>query len=197
MTRIVYVNGDYLSEGKAKVSVFDRGFLFADAIYEVSAVIDGRLVDNDLHLDRLERSLREISIPLPMPKASIVEIQHELIRRNSLEEGVVYLQVGRGVADRDFGQFDIYFPISVGFQVLALPGFVKLADIFGYASAKAKKELQTAQLRSEISSKKSALQSINTGGSSLISAESIRAGELLHTNSSLPPPPDVQTAQLG
>ena len=76
----------------------------------------------------------------------------------------------------DFGQFDIYFPISVGFQVLALPGFVKLADIFGYALAKAKKELATAQLRSEIQTKKSALHSINTGGSSLISSESIRAG---------------------
>ena len=79
----------------------------------------------------------------------------------------------------DYGQFDIYFPISVGFQVLALPGFIKLADIFGYALAKAKKELATAQLRSEIQTKKSVLQSVTTGGSSaLISAESIRAGRV-------------------
>lgn len=74
-----------------------------------------------------------------------------------------------------FSQFDIYFPISIGFQILALPGFVKLADIFGYAEAKAQKELQNALLRADSKHEKSKLQSISTGGS-LISAESIRAG---------------------
>ena len=81
-----------------------------------------------------------------------------------------------GVSDQmRFAQFDIYFPISIGFQILALPGFVKLADIFGYAEAKAQKELQNALLRADSKHDKSKLQSISTGGS-LISAESIRAG---------------------
>ena len=83
-----------------------------------------------------------------------------------------------GVSDQmRFAQFDIYFPISIGFQILALPGFVKLADIFGYAEAKAQKELQNALLRADSKHEKSKLQSISTGGS-LISAESIRAGDL-------------------
>lgn len=103
MSRTIYVNGQYVAESEAKLSVFDRGFLFADGIYEVSAVIDGRLIDNDLHLARLERSLGEISIPMPMTKAEIVEVQAQLMTRNGLREGVVYLQVTRGTAERDFG----------------------------------------------------------------------------------------------
>jgi len=102
MSRTVYVNGEYLPEEQARVSVFDRGFLFADAVYEVSSVLDGRLVDNAAHLARLTRSLAELRIPLPAAPAEIERIQHELIARNALHEGLVYLQVTRGVADRDF-----------------------------------------------------------------------------------------------
>jgi D-alanine transaminase len=102
LSRIVYVNGAFLSEEEAKISVFDRGFIFADGIYEVSAVIDGGLVDNDAHLARLERSLREIDLPMPATKEEIVRLQKELIGRNGIEEGSVYLQVTRGVADREF-----------------------------------------------------------------------------------------------
>lgn len=161
MTRIVYVNGDYLPEGDAKVSVFDRGFLFADAIYEVSAVIDGRLVDNDLHLDRLERSLREISIPLPMPKARIVEIQHELIRRNSLEEGVVYLQVGRGAADRDFGFADDLEPSMVAFTQRknlrdAKPMREGVAVDVVQDSRWARRDIKTTMLLAQVLAKKTA-----------------------------------------
>lgn len=115
MTRTIYVNGSFVPENEARISVFDRGFLFADAVYEVSAVIGGRLIDNDTHLRRLERSLGEIAIPMPIPKDRIVEIQHELIRRNTLREGVVYLQVGRGVAERDFGYSDDLEPTFVAF----------------------------------------------------------------------------------
>jgi D-alanine transaminase len=86
----------------AKVSVLDRGFLFADGIYEVSAVLDGRLVDNAAHLARLQRSVGEIALPLPETLERIEEIQHELIARNNLVEGVVYIQVTRGAAPRDF-----------------------------------------------------------------------------------------------
>jgi len=102
VTRIVYVNGAFVAEGDAKISVFDRGFLFADGVYEVSTVIDGRLLDNEAHLARLDRSLTELEMPRPASDAEIVAIQEELVARNNLTEGVVYLQVTRGAADRDF-----------------------------------------------------------------------------------------------
>ncbi len=98
----VYVNGAFLAEEEAKISIFDRGFIFADGIYEVSAVVDGGLVDNDAHLARLERSLGEIDLPISMPKQKIVALQNELIARNHLVEGSIYLQVTRGAADREF-----------------------------------------------------------------------------------------------
>lgn len=102
MARVIYLNGAFVEESEAKVSVFDRGFLFGDGIYEVSAVLDGRLVDNDLHLARMERSVKEIGIPLPASLNEIRDAQAELIRRNALLEGVVYMQVTRGEAERDF-----------------------------------------------------------------------------------------------
>ena len=100
--RTVYVNGEYVAEGDAKISVFDRGFLFGDGVYEVSTVLDGKLVDNAAHLARLDRSLQALSIPRPATDAEILEVQRQLIARNGLEEGVVYLQVTRGAADRSF-----------------------------------------------------------------------------------------------
>ena len=102
MSRTVYVNGAYLPEEEATVSVFDRGFLMADAVYEVTAVLDGRLCDFEGHLARLDRSLRELGMPRPASDARLLEIHRELVRRNALEEGGVYLQATRGVADRDF-----------------------------------------------------------------------------------------------
>lgn len=102
MSRIVYVNGAYVPEEEAKVSIFDRAFLFGDAIYEVSAVLDGRLVDFDAHLARLDRSLDEIALAAPMPHGGLRELHEELIAANELNEGVVYLQITRGAADRDF-----------------------------------------------------------------------------------------------
>ena len=102
MTRTVYINGDYLPENEAKISIFDRGFLMADSVYEVSAVIDGKLADNAAHLRRLERSLHELAMPLPLPLAEIVAVQKRLIAANNLQEGTVYLHVTRGEADRDF-----------------------------------------------------------------------------------------------
>lgn len=100
--RIVYIDGHYLPEAVAKISVFDRGFLFADAVYEVSAVIHGRMLDNAAHLQRLQRSLAALRIPMPLTDAELVLAQEELIRRNQLQEGLLYLQISRGVADRDF-----------------------------------------------------------------------------------------------
>ena len=102
MSRIVYVNGDYVPEEEAKISVFDRGFLFADAVYEVTAVLDGKLIDYAGHVMRLERSLGELGMNMPVSADELLEIHREMIRRNNLQEGPLYLQVTRGVADRDF-----------------------------------------------------------------------------------------------
>ncbi len=102
MGRTVYVNGEFLDESEARISIFDRGFLFADGVYEVSSILRGGLVDNDAHLRRLGRSLRELSMPAPASAAEINAIQRELVSRNRVEEGALYLQVTRGAADREF-----------------------------------------------------------------------------------------------
>jgi D-alanine transaminase len=100
--RIVYVNGEYLPEGEAKVSIFDRGFLFADGVYEVTSVLDGKLIDFDGHVRRLERSLGELGMAMPCPADDLLAIHRELVAHNDIDEGLVYLQVTRGAADRDF-----------------------------------------------------------------------------------------------
>jgi D-alanine transaminase len=102
MTRIAYVNGDFVPLAEAKISILDRGFLFADGVYEVTAVIDGKLVDNAPHLERLARSLREIEMDQPVPLEEITALQLELAKRNNLIEGGIYLQITRGAAERDF-----------------------------------------------------------------------------------------------
>ena len=103
MTRIAHLNGEFLPLSEARISPLDRGFVFGDGIYEVSAVLDGGLVDNASHLARLERSVGEISLALPVTIPELIAIQKELIVRNRLSEGVVYIQVTRGVAEREFG----------------------------------------------------------------------------------------------
>jgi D-amino acid aminotransferase len=102
MTRIVYLNGDWLAEADAKVSIFDRGYLFADAIYEVTAVLDGKLLDYAGHAARLKRSLGEIGISCPLSDEDMLAVHREIVERNGLREGLIYLQLSRGVADRDF-----------------------------------------------------------------------------------------------
>ena len=102
MSRIVYVNGAFLPEEEAKISVFDRGFLFADAVYEVTPVMQGRLVENAGHMKRLERSLGELRMESPVPISEIAGLMKQLVEKNELWEGIVYLQVSRGAADRDF-----------------------------------------------------------------------------------------------
>lgn len=102
MARTVYVNGEYLPESEGKISIFDRGFLFADGVYEVTAVIRGKLVDYGPHMERLERSLSELRMDWPCSKDDLRTVHLEIMRRNSLKEGVIYMQVTRGTADRDF-----------------------------------------------------------------------------------------------
>ena len=100
--RTVYVNGRYCPENEAMISIFDRGFIFADGIYEVASVIGGKLIDNGAHLARLERSLGEISLLCPWSREDVIAIEQALIEKNDLDEGLVYMQVTRGAADRDF-----------------------------------------------------------------------------------------------
>lgn len=115
LSEIVYVDGEYVERDRAKVSVFDRGFLFADGVYEVCAVLDGRLVDNDAHLARLERSLAEIELASPLSREEIVAMQRALVARNGLREGLVYMQATRGAGDRDFAFPDDAQPTFVAF----------------------------------------------------------------------------------
>ncbi|MCR9149298.1 MAG: D-amino-acid transaminase [Rhodobacteraceae bacterium] len=103
MSRIVYVNGDWLPEAEAKVSVFDRGFLMADGVYEVTSVLGGRLMDYDGHYARLVRSLKELDMDCPLGRDDLLAIHREIVAKNGIDEGMVYLQVTRGnPGDRDF-----------------------------------------------------------------------------------------------
>ncbi|WP_439138440.1 aminotransferase class IV, partial [Planktotalea sp.] len=103
MTRTVYVNGEYLPENEAKVSIFDRGFLMADGVYEVTSVLGGKLIDFDGHAVRLQRSLDELEMNTPISKEELLEVHRELVRVNEIDEGMIYLQITRGAPDdRDF-----------------------------------------------------------------------------------------------
>ena len=101
MSRITYVNGRYVPHWQARVHVEDRGYQFADGVYEVCEIWDGHLVDETRHLDRLERSLRELSIRMPMRREALRIVLREVVRRNRVGDGLVYMQVTRGVARRD------------------------------------------------------------------------------------------------
>ena len=101
MSRVAYVNGRYLPQCEASVNVEDRGYQFADGVYEVLYMARGRFLDEDLHMARLERSLREIGIAAPMGRAALRHVLLEVTRRNRVRDGLVYMQVTRGVARRD------------------------------------------------------------------------------------------------
>ena len=101
MSRIAYVNGRYVPHREAAVHVEDRGYQFADGVYEVCEVRNGRLIDERRHMERLQRSLSELRIARPMSLPALSIVLHEVVRRNGVRDGIVYLQVTRGVARRD------------------------------------------------------------------------------------------------
>ena len=101
MSRVAYVNGQYQPHGQATIHVEDRGFQFADGVYEVWSVFDGRLADFDGHMTRLHRSLNELRIDIPMTREALSRVLNETVRRNRVREGLVYIQVTRGTARRD------------------------------------------------------------------------------------------------
>lgn len=123
MSRICYVNGQYLPEGDAKVSIFDRGFLFADGVYEVTPIVNGRLVDYDPHMERLDRSLKELRMAWPCTPAELRTVHEELVKRNGLKEGIIYMQVTRGAADRQFN-----FPKESKSSLVAFTQVMTLVD---------------------------------------------------------------------
>lgn len=101
--RTVYVNGDYLPENEAKVSIFDRGFLFADGVYEVTTVLDGKLIGFEGHMERLQRSLTELKMKVDISADELLGIHRELVARNDIDQGMIYMQITRGApVDRDF-----------------------------------------------------------------------------------------------
>lgn len=102
MSQIAYVNGEFLPEQDAKISIFDRGFLFADGIYEVVPVVNNRLINRQAHRERLTRSLNEMRLQAPVSIDDIETIQDEIVKRNQIQEGKIYLQITRGPAERDF-----------------------------------------------------------------------------------------------
>jgi D-alanine transaminase len=123
MGRTVYVNGSYVPEEQGQISIFDRGFLFADGIYEVTAVVNGRLVDYPSHMERLERSLQEIKMEWPCSKEELRAMHQELIKLNKVDQGWIYMQVTRGAADRDFK-----FPKDVRSTLVAFTQTKNLVD---------------------------------------------------------------------
>jgi D-alanine transaminase len=123
MSRTVYVNGQFLPEEDGKVSIFDRGFLFADGVYEVTPVINSKLADYDAHEQRLDRSLNELRMAWPCTKPELRAMHEQLIVRNELAEGIIYMQVTRGVADRQFN-----FPKDSKSTLVAFTQVMTLVD---------------------------------------------------------------------
>ena len=101
MSRVAFVNGQYVPHAKAQVSIDDRGHVFSDGVYEVILVADGRMIDEEGHMVRLERSLRELEMKQPMSSRALIHVMNQTIKRNRVKDGMVYLQINRGVAPRN------------------------------------------------------------------------------------------------
>ena len=123
MTNTVFVNGSYVPKQEATISVFDRGFIFGDGVYEVVPVIAGKMVDKAYFIERLARSLGELEIEWPYSRDDVLAMLNELITRNALIEGMVYLQITRGIADRDFA-----FPADITSSIVAFSSELTLID---------------------------------------------------------------------
>lgn len=125
MSKIAYVNGAYLPQRHASVNIEDRGYQFGDGIYEVVHLYRGRFIDEDRHLDRLERSVKEIRLPMPMPRAALRMVLMEVARRNRVTDGLLYMQVTRGVARRDHAFPKTPVPVSLVVTVRHIPPYPK------------------------------------------------------------------------
>lgn len=144
MARVAYVNGRWLDQRRASVNIEDRGYQFGDGIYEVVHVFRGRFVDEDRHLARLDRSLREIRLPEPMPRAALLQVMRELARRNRVAEGLLYMQVTRGVARRDHAFPRRPVPPALVMTIKRIPPYPKDVDAWA-ASAITRPDLRWAR----------------------------------------------------
>lgn len=134
MSRIAYVNGKYLPQRAASVNIEDRGYQFGDGVYEVVHVWGGRLIDAGLHLARLERSLAAIAIPMPLSRRVLEQVFGELMRRNRVQEGLIYMQVTRGVARREHAFPKLLPKPAVAMTIRRLPPFPRDVDAWGTAA---------------------------------------------------------------
>ena len=144
MSRVAYVNGRWLDQRRATVNIEDRGYQFGDGVYEVVHVHRGRFVDEERHLARLDRSLREIRLPEPMPRAALFLVARELVRRNRVIEGLVYMQVTRGVSRRDHAFPRRPVPPALVMTVKRIPPYPRDVDAWA-ASAITAPDLRWAR----------------------------------------------------
>ncbi|MEM1261068.1 MAG: D-amino-acid transaminase [Pseudomonadota bacterium] len=165
MTGTVYVNGDWLEESAATVSVFDRGFLFADAVYEVVAVLGGKLVDFDPHIARLNRSLAAISLTFPFERNDYLKLFRELVIRNGIDEGIAYIQISRGAAPRDFA-----FPPS------ARPTIVAFAAAKAISNSPTAETGITVVTRPDVRWRRCDIKTVGLLGASMTKQAAIDAG---------------------
>ncbi|OCX61024.1 D-amino acid aminotransferase [Thioclava sp. SK-1] len=139
MSRTVYLNGEYLPEAEAKVSIFDRGFVMGDGVYEVTSVLDGKILEFPGHSARLQRSLNELEMKCPVTMPELLAIHHELVKVNNIDEGLVYLQITRGnPGDRDFAYPDDNVEPTIVLFTQAKPGLA--------ADPKAKKGIKVISI---------------------------------------------------
>ena len=147
----VYLNGAYLPAADAVVSIFDRGFLMADAVYEVTAVLDGKLLEFPAHMDRLRRSLHALEIPFAVDDAAMRAMHRDLIRRNGIAHGMVYVQITRGVAERDFpfprGAEPTVAAFVKALDLRALPQIATGLRVISYPEGRwARRDIKTTQM---------------------------------------------------
>ena len=161
MTRIVYLNGDYVPEDEAKISIFDRSVLFGDAIYEVAGVSDGKLMNFDSHIQRYQTSLGKLEIPVPLSKDEVLAAFRELIKLNNVVDGLVYMHVSRGVADRAFAWPEGLTPTVFMFTQLKTNKEAELPEIGIKLKSHrdirwARRDIKSANLLGQVLAKKAA-----------------------------------------
>ena len=160
MDRTVFLNGSFLPESEAKLSIFDRGLLFADSVYEGFGILDSQIVDYEYHMDRLDRSLGELEMPWPMSRDELLEAMMHLIEVNKLREGFMYLQVTRGERDRSYLYDGDYVPNVFAFTQKekftadAPPTPVKLATTPDIRWAR--RDIKTTNLLGQVMAKQAA-----------------------------------------
>ena len=160
--RIIYLNGDYITESEAKLPVFDRGLLFADAVYEGFGILDGQIVDFIYHMDRLKRSLGELTIPMNFSADEMFHALMRLIEKNNAKSGFLYLHVTRGAGDRAFHYHDQYVPNVFAFtqgEKFAADAMPPVIDLLTYPDLRwARRDIKSTNLLAQVMAKHAANQ---------------------------------------